>query len=81
MTWFFSPLPRHYVNPILYTGLFVQGVDDPNVTFPLCIGSSDFHHLLSTGQWIFCCGEQSWGLMLRGPYDLDVCGPSVMTFK
>lgn len=31
------------------TGLFVQGVGDPNVIFSLWIGSSDFHQLLSTG--------------------------------
>lgn len=33
----------------MYTGLFVQGVGDPNVIFYLCIGSSDCHHLLSIG--------------------------------
>lgn len=45
-TWAGSFLP--YL-AIMYTGLFVQGVGDPNVIFSLCIGSSDFHQLLSTG--------------------------------
>lgn len=34
---------------IIYTGPFVQNVNDPNVILSLCIGPSNFHHLLSTG--------------------------------